>query len=176
MAYYGALIRFFRKKYRNRFEIKKHFFPDIDEWRYKVKWQFPRSLMDYNFQPRIENKKIISEFILDSPKYIISEFSDSIEGYNTIFINDFKDFCNKRITNRSSLIGCLILLIRNSSFVIGGSLNSFMTKLSLLLKTPVISIGNKISVDSINLINPFDTPVISCRFIEEGIEIYENNF
>jgi hypothetical protein len=172
-SYYGSLIRFFRKKYKNRFEIKGHFFPDIDGWRYKVKWQFPRGLMDYDFRPRTENEEIVSNYILDSSSYIISEFGDDVPGHGTVFITDFKDFCNERITNRSSFVGCLILLIRGSNFVIG-NLGSFTSKLSLLLETPVVSVKENMSADSISLINPFDTPVISCRFIKEGVDIYEN--
>lgn len=175
--YYGSLIRFFRKKYRHRFEVKGHFFPDIDVWRHKVKWQFPRDLMDYDFKPRSENEKILSEYMLDSSNcnYVVSEFSDDVSRYNTVFVPDFKDFCTNNITNKSSLVGCLINLLRGADFLVG-NLQSFTSKLALLLGTPVISVNESMTLDSIKLINPFNTTLINCKYIEEGVNIHEEYY
>jgi len=170
---YDSLVRFFDQKYKDRFKINGHFYPDIEEWRYKVKWQYPRDLMDYEFKPRNENKEIMSEYLTDSTSYVLSEFNDDIQNYSTVFIPDFKDFCDERISNKSSVVGCLISLIENADFIVG-NLKSFTSKLALLLQVPVISVNEDMTVDSINLINPFNTPVISCRFINEGVDIYEN--
>lgn len=172
-ANYDALVRFFNKKYNDRHSIEDHYFPDVEEWRYKVKWQFPRDLMDYDFKPRSENEAIVSEYTMDSTGYVLFENGDDIPNYETIFVSDFKDFCFKKITNKSSVIGCLILLIQNADFVVG-NLKSFTSKLALLLQIPVISINEEMTTDSINLINPFKTPVINCSFVNEGVDIYEN--
>ena len=55
-------------------------------------------------------------------------------------------------------------------------MNSTISRISLLLNKPLISINETMSYDSISLLNPFKTLVINCKNIEEGIEIYENNF
>lgn len=171
---YSSLIRFFRKKYVDKFNIKDHFFPDLDSWRYKVKWQFPRSLMDYDFKPRSENEEILYDYVFDSTNYVVSEFDNAVTNYETFFVSEFKEYCNEKLSVKSSVVGCLILLLKNAKFVIG-NLRSFTSKLALLLKTPVILVNERMTTDSISLINPFGTLVIKCESIDEGVDIYENN-
>jgi len=69
----------------------------------------------------------------------------------------------------------LIELMRKSEFVVG-NLSSIYSRLSLLLSKPLISINEKLSTDSISLINPMNTIVINCFDISKGVEIYENHF
>lgn len=172
---YVSTMRFFRKKYIHRFEIIGGFFPDIDGWRYKVKWQFPRDLMDYDFKPRNKNESIVDDYTYDSSSYVVSDIVDYVHGYECMDVAEFRSYCRKNNDNKSSFIGSLICLIREAEFVVS-NLNSFVGKLSLLLKIPVISPNESLSEDSIGLINPFNTRVITCRNVEEGVDIYENNF
>lgn len=172
---YISIMRYFRKKYKNRFEIKGCFFPDIDGWRSQVKWQFPRYLMDYDFQPRNKNTAIVNNYVSDSSSYVVSDIVDYINDYECVDVAEFRTYCKDKIGNKASFIGCLICLIREAEFVVS-NLKSFVGKLALLLKIPVISVGETLSDDSIKIINPFDTPVINCRNVQEGVEIYENHF
>ena len=172
---YISAMSFFRKKYKNRFEIKGCFFPDIDGWRSQVKWQFPRDLMDYDFQPRNKNIEIVNDYIFDSSSYAVFDVVDYVNDYKCVDVEKFRAYCKDKIGTKSSFVGCLICLIRDAEFVVS-NLNSFVGKLALLLKIPVISVKKTLSDDSIKIINPFNIPVINCRNVQEGVEIYENYF
>jgi hypothetical protein len=176
---YKLIADYFFKKYEKRFNILDHFYPDISTWRYRIKWQFSINEMDYDFQPRNTNKEIVGHLV-DSPNNVLVNFRDSeirhslVErDYNPFMIDWFEDICEKK--NSSSFIGCLILYLKSCKFVVG-NVDSSISKLALLLKIPVISINESMSYDEINLLNPFNTPVINCYDINEGIDIYEDNF
>ena len=76
---------------------------------------------------------------------------------------------------KTSFVGCLILYLKECKFVVG-NMSSPISKLALLLKIPVISVNETMTYDSISLLNPFNVPVINCYSIEEGVDIYEDNF
>ena len=176
---YETLVKYFYDKYKNRFDIIEHFYPDISKWRYKIKWQLPRSKMDYDFEVRNENLKII-EGLFDSTSNVFVTKKDSDirhmlldRNYNPVMNHWLYDL--KKWNNNISFVGCVIACLKDCKFVVG-NVESWLTKLALLLKIPVISINEEMSYDSIHLLNPFNTPVINCRNIEEGINIYENYF
>jgi hypothetical protein len=103
---------------------------------------------------------------------LIKEFD--ILNYTPNFEPDFSLFVAERLNAKSSHIGCLIHMIKNVEFVVG-NIESIPVRFALMLKTPVISINETALNDEINLLNPLRTPVISCKNLKEGIEIYENN-
>ena len=171
---YNRIARMFRSKYKKRYQIVEHYYPDISSWRYKVKWQFPRNEMDYDFKPRERNKEIakkrgiIDHFIVDNQSIDYCKLPD--------VHNSMDLFC--RITNftndyDSTFLGTMIECIKLCKAVIG-NLDNVIPHLSLLLKKPVISINNILPLDSIRLLNPLNTPIIFSNSIEEGIEEYDN--
>lgn len=173
---YKFISQYFFDRYRNKYNILGHFYPDIG-WRYNVKWQYSNNMMDYDFRPREENKIIVNT-ILKNLKNIIY-FDNNVEKrqiskYNSIDSITFKFKVDKLLSANSSYIGCVIELLRRCECVVGG-LNNDFSKLALLLKIPVIDL-DLFTVDQIRLINPFKTPVISSGTVEEGIKIYEDNF
>ena len=179
--HYDIIKDYFYDKYDKRFNIIDHFIPDIDIWRYRIKWQFPRSKMNYDFQPRSENEDVIHGLFDSSTNVYVTEQDSEIRhmlhgrGYNPImndWVYDLKNW-NKQLD--VSFVGCVMICLRNCKFVVG-NMDSWITKLALLLKIPVVSIDETMTYDSIYLLNPFDIPVINCTNIEEGIDIYEDNF
>ena len=177
---YKFVAHFLKSKYKKKYNILDHFYPNI-LWRYRVKWQFPRHLMDYNFLPRKRNGEIVEEIYGDSTSIVLVDKKDYIINdnfdYEFIMVDKVSKIIKKRIQPReaASFLGCLIELLRKVDFVIG-DMNSTISRISLLLNKPLISINETMSYDSISLLNPFKTLVINCKNIEEGIEIYENNF
>jgi len=166
---YHRLIDGFRFKYRERFEIINHFYPDINNYRHKLKWQFPRLQMDYDFLPRKKNKIIIDNIqtekiifddiwvdstsmslitsMLDENKYVYTRLSEiknrlneSIDGLNTTYL------------------GCVAKLLKRSEMVIG-NMKSSITRLALLLGIPLISVNEKVNNDLINFLNPLKTKI-----------------
>jgi len=181
IKHYNIIKDFYYNKYRNRFEIAKHFYPDIEAWKNKIKWQFPRNMMNYDFQPRTDNDEAISDLFTESKNVFVipndSDIRHELAGRNYIvfmkhWMYDIADYSNDL---NVSLVGCIIEYLKQCDFVVG-NMSSWVSKLALLLKTPVISINETMCCDSIHLLNPFDIPVINCKNIEEGIDIYEDNF
>lgn len=178
---YNILIKYLFRKYTKRYLIVKHLYPDIEIWRRRIKWQFPRDEMDYNFQPRTANAEII-DGLFDSTNSVFicphdSEIRHSVNdyGYDPVMLHWLEDVVKNQSDGiHSSFIGCVIELLKRCKFVVG-NMSSSVSKLALLLKIPVISINEKMDYDSISLINPFNVPVINCENIEEGIKVYENN-
>ena len=169
---YNKLKESFNKSYKERFEIIDHFCPDISHFRYKVKWQFPRQYMNYDFNPRQKNIDIINNIdstasVLidlswlndnDLKKTLLNELNE--DNINYLDYEEFLKYIPEDLNdNEYSHYGCLISLIKNMSLVIGNIKESIPTKLSLLLKTSVITINESLSLDSISLINPMNTSV-----------------
>lgn len=166
--------------YQERFEIKDVIYPHIREYNYKVKWQFPKSKMDYDFLPRYKNSEIANHFMTGYECYVdtTSEFIKDvikIKNYKVKYSGDYA----AQVTNfvddvRSSTLGCVIEGLKRVDFVIG-NLSSDTSRLAILLKKPLITINEQLSDDAINLINPYKVPIIRCDNVEEGVDIYENN-
>lgn len=170
---YKKLTFQFHEMYLKRFNIQKHFFPDISDYRYKIRWQFPRKEMDYNFCPRSENDLLIKKIFPKKPFILIiqpnnkfiSEISRHMiknkltKKYNIIVYGDYKskniyNINDIDIVKGSSQLGVLIEIIRKSKLVIGPKCD--LTHLSILLKTPIITWGNK---SDIGLLNPLKTKI-----------------
>lgn len=183
---YEKIALKFYSRYAKRFNVISHIYPRIASWRRRVKWQFPRDQMNFDFRPRDLNEKVVLSFIkefryrkklvLINSKYQYQDI-ENIKGmgFIPVFENLFNDYITKRLVGESgfTLIGCLIELIKQCEFVVG-NIDLPSPHLSLLLKTPVISVKEKATEDEINLLNPLDTPLIRCSNVEEGCERYEN--
>lgn len=174
--YYYTVVKYFRSKFEKRFRVMKHYYPDIRGWRYKVKWQFPREKMDYDFLPREKNKEIARRALGKNIGIVDNLATDKVIEREGI-INGGDLFA--RITNftgkDSSFLGSLIECIRLSKFVIG-DIRHEASHLALLLGTPLIHVEEPIEEDFINLLNPLRTPVIMSEDVEKGVNVYENNF
>lgn len=157
-------------KYKRRYEIIDHYYPDISLWRYKVKWQFPRRMMDYDFKPRKTNKHIARRLVKRN-NIIIDNIVVNPQNYPEA-INTMDLIC--KITNLvndydSTTLGVIIEALKNCRYIVG-NLESYTSILALLLKKPLICLNNQMSMDSINLLNPLKTPIIFADNITEGIE------
>ena len=168
---YNKLKHSFHKKYKDRFDIIDHFCPNIKHFSYKLKWQFPRNLMTYDFKPRIKNEEILNNYndstcttLVDFSWVKDNKFKQSL--FNDLEDIDYIDYENLlkcipyNVNNdKYSHYGCLIRLIKRMNLIIGNIDNSNLTKLSLLLKVPIITVNENLSKDSISLLNPFKTSI-----------------
>ena len=174
---FNALMRAFINKYKKRYKIIDKVFPDISYFSYKVKWQFPKSKMDYDFQPRVKNKEITDRLITDHNVFVdVVDSPVQSNDYKLKFAFDYIAQVTNLVDDvKSSTLGCFIEALKKVEFVIG-NLKNDTSKLALLLKKPLITLNEEMTDDEISLINPFKTPVIKCDDVEEGIKIYENCF
>lgn len=169
---YDEIAKVFNLKYKSKFDIKEHLFPDIG-WRSRIKWQFHRDQMNYDFKPRKHNEEIIKANFEDFKNVVLSDEYFSSD-YNVITIEEIRNRTKTSVDGISSTyIGCLIEFIKKCLFVVC-EYKSVLFRLCILLNIPVIT-KNKIDQDELYLLNPNNTKVIYCEDIEEGIEIYENN-
>lgn len=171
---YNRIARSFKSKYKKRYEIVNQYHPFISSWRYKIKWQLPRRLMDYDFKPREKNKQITRQLIKHNSILVDNQ---SIDYCILPEVQNSSELVLK-ITNLSNdydttTLGVIIECIRRCKIVIG-NIENVIPQLALLLKKPVICINNKLSLDSIGLLNPFNTPIIYSSDIERGIKEYDN--
>jgi hypothetical protein len=171
---YQYLCKYIKRKYAGLYEITDHFAPQIEGFMYKVKWQFPRTYMDYDFIPRWKNKKIISKLYGEFENIVISNEPVELDGYKVITTLDFfkeADLqCNSKET---SPIGCFINLLKNCRFVIS-NFDDNLAKFAVLCGTTVVTVKEKFTDDAIHLMNPLKSIVIRCDTVEEGVEKYEN--
>lgn len=180
MKSFNILLRSYIDKYKKRYKIIDKIYPDITRFSYKVKWQFPRSEMDYDFQPRKENKVIAERFVKDC--YVFVDHSSKyvnpikLDNYETKHSSDFASQIRKSSDDiTSSSLGCFIEALKICKVVVG-NLSSDVSRLALLLKKPLIVLNEQLSDDEIHLINPLNTPVIRCNNIKEGLKTYEDYF
>ena len=176
---YKYLNSYYVKKYRQKFLHIKRIVPDIDGWRRKVKWQFPRHKMDYDFVPRDVHKRILKRKLTFKNMVFVDLDDEECIGLkgdyqfvSTGWLRDFCDVYGKPV--KTSMIGFMMELINRSSFVIGRG-NRFASRMALLLGTPLITIDDDTSDDEFSLINPKETKIIRSDDITEGIKIYEDN-
>ena len=177
---YNSLIKSFVRKYREEYKIVEKIYPDIEGFSYKIKWQFPRSKMDYDFTPRTSNYDTVNIFMQDDSILLdcTTNFTKDIDIQipNLKKITDLSIQIEPFVKHPSiSQWGCYIEAIKKCKYVIG-NLSSDISRMSLLLKKPLITVNEQLSNDSIHLINPLETPIIKCIDVEEGIKIYEDNF
>jgi len=171
--YYNTLVKYFKIKFRKRYNIIKHYFPDIRLWRYKVKWQIHRNEMNYDFKPRKPNIVMANNAINGYIGIVDNlETNARTNKNNIIKSTTLIKKLHKIIEPQATLMGGLIESIKNVKFVIG-TVNSDISQLALLLGIPLIHIGEPITLDYVSLINPGKTPVIIAKNINEGIRIYE---
>jgi len=174
---YKILADIFYSKYNEKMEITDHFYPEIRGFKYRLKWQFPRYKMDYDFRPRAENIELIESIIEDGSIFIdlswmntdqtkmemIEKLYNHIDSTNVILcgIKDletpFLSVDNIEIKPGCSLLGYVISILRKSKLCIGNPYSP-ISHLSLLLGVSLASISpNLIDEDSLGLINPKKT-------------------
>ena len=180
---YKKIVRGLQRSYGKKYIFKKHFYPDIKGFRYKLRWQFPRNQMDYDFKPRQNNINLVNEIFPDSTVLVDlswlednnrkSEIIKNLSEYKFVCYEDFKKKITPYLSDKISILGCSIMLLKRSKLVIG-HLNSVISHLSILLGTPLVSISDYLLKDSVGLLNPLKTKVIQCDNILEGLKECES--
>jgi len=176
-SFYERMEKNFGSHYEKKYRIMDHHCPDVRGWRHKVKWQFPRNKMDYNFIARRKNRDVVADFINDDSKIILTskEYNYISDDYNMINLSDFKEAIKDQVDDKNiTYLGCLIELIKKSTFIVS-TLTQDVGHLAILLGKPLIYLNRRIKKDAVQLMNPLNTPIIDCKSVGEGVEIYEKD-
>jgi len=192
---YEILAELVHKKYKRKFKIMNHLYPAIHDFYRTIKWQFPRSEMDYSFIPRLENKVLVDNLGELSPKNIFIDLTSfrtnevkevilsqvnklvgkkdiSITLYDPNFSNglrcsfpQIKWINSLSVDNKYVTDIGCIMSILNKSLLTVGNLDSPYSHLSLLKKVPLVSILEDRASEDIELMNPLKTEVFVVKDI-----------
>lgn len=198
---YNWIAERLKLKYLKKFNIAFHQYPNISGEQYRLKWQFSRSKMSYEFKPRVENDIVVDELMrglrkkiivvdlswvkeTETKKEILDKLTNLLEKRMFVVYDEDLSYLGKYaglfLTAESfpldgarvTLLGCMISLLRRS-FVTVGNLSSPISHLSLLLKTPLLTLQEKTDSDGIHLLNPLETQVTKIRDIDNLVKRLE---
>ena len=178
---FDELVRRFELKYKNKFKINDHFYPQVTTYLKDLKWYYPRNEVDFDFKPRSRNAEIAQDIIRDR-NIILSDFHNhfgSKEMTYKIFPVRYPlcDLDLKNVDNASP-IGILIEMIRRSKYIYA-DLDSLTGRLAMLISRPLITNRNFIDAQELNPINPYASIVIGCQKLKDGVKylekMHENN-
>lgn len=173
---YKNLCKHIKSKYSSLYEITDHYAPQIEGFMYKVKWQYPRAYMEYDYQPRLENADIVNKMYGDLDNIIMTNNENiELENYSVIVNQQFLADVKGKCSENSSSLGCLIHLLKSCEFVIS-NFNDNLARFAVLCGVTVITVKEKFTDDAIHLMNPLKSTVIKCQTIEEGVKKYEDYF
>jgi len=68
---YEAITKKFYDKYKDKYKIIKHVYPDVRKGKFVNKNQFPRNLMQYVYKPRNENYEIVEDYLPKNDKELV---------------------------------------------------------------------------------------------------------
>jgi len=173
---YELLVKKIYYMYSQRFDKIAHIYPNIKDFYYQVKCQFPRNRMLYDFQPREENRLEINNLLKNKSPILIILSKNSSELFfkldevikknnelknNYLFITDsdqtenFYNINNLNIIQNSTSIGYITEIIKKSQLVV--SKKNDITNLAILMGIPTVIIGKKSRI-----FNPSNTEVTFC--------------
>jgi len=71
---YDAIVQKFKKKYKDRYNIIEHIYPDVRKAVFGNKNQFHPKKMIYKYKPRIENYRLVEDFLPknDKPNIVLA--------------------------------------------------------------------------------------------------------
>jgi len=184
---YKKMIRMVNRKYQSYRDIENHFYPDISENNYEVRWQFPRDKMDYNFKPRQSNETFLSKLIGDNKIIFIdlSGFYFEESFYFLVKLNKLFDkkicfvcynpnnvdceilFSSRKIINlhkfnhneNTSILGCSIIAMKKAIITISMNISN-ISHMSLLLGKKLF-LCRDYDKEFVKLINPHKTQIQS---------------
>jgi hypothetical protein len=173
---YQKLCKNIKSKYSNLYRIVDHYAPQIEGFMYRVKWQYPRAYMEYDYHPRFKNVEIVNKMYGDLDNVIMTNDQDiELENYNVITNQKFFVDVKAKCSENSSPLGCLIHLLKTCDFVIS-NFDDNLARFAVLCGVTVITVKEKFTDDAIHLMNPLKSTVIKCQTVEEGVKKYEDYF
>jgi hypothetical protein len=187
---YKEIAEKFKNRYKERFQIIKHLYPDISKAQYVNKNQFNRNKMFYSYAPRSDNYKLVNDYLPDekpivvlAPRFrkgfkrnwkewqkfydllwkekdLLREFIFIICGKEGEYKPDqhdrFYDINKINLTENSSLVGLLLVILERAFFTFGSQ--SAIPNFSLLFGVEVLEFGCQKSLHT-RTYNVKNTPI-----------------
>ena len=114
---YLDLVKEFHTKYKDRYNIIKHIYPDIRKGKFVNKNQYPRNKMHYIFKPRNENYSIVDSYLPNPEKPLIVLASRYRNGFKRNW-NHWPEFYDKIFTDKE--------LMKDFNFIICGKKGEYI--------------------------------------------------
>jgi hypothetical protein len=99
---YLEIVRDFHTKYKERYHIIKHIYPDVTQKKFLNKDQFPQKKMHYIFNPRQENYDIVNDYLPKNGKPLVALAPRYRNGFRRNW-NSWPEFYD-RLSNDKELI------------------------------------------------------------------------
>jgi len=171
---FDEILRKLQMKFRDEIRIHDHFYPKLGSCLKDIKWYYPRDEVDFDFKPRLINKKIALEIVSSFDQLVISEYHKAFKGRDDCHIlpyNYFTDKLNLKKSVEASIYGVLIETIRLSKYVFA-DIDSMLGRLAMLCCKPLITKRESIDAQYLNPLNPYGSLVIGCQKLEDGIKYF----
>ena len=106
--HYKYLVKTFRDKYSQKYNIVKHFYPDIDKKQFLNKEQFPTKLRNFVYNPRLQNKVELDKYIDNSnPVVVIAPRYRKVLSRNWPYWQDLYDLiANSNLMDKYNFVIC----------------------------------------------------------------------
>ena len=177
---FDETVRKFEIKYRNKKRISKHFYPQPNSNLKDIRWYYHRDQIDFDFKPRDENKMLINDMTINYKKIILSRFDNKIKKYDGFHIFPSYFLFELDLNNSKDItaLGLIIEMIRKSEYVYA-DIDDIVGRLAMLMRKPLITKRDVLDVKYLSPINPYESIVIGCTNLEDGIKhletLNENN-
>jgi hypothetical protein len=174
--FYDELTRRFSQKYKNQIKICDHFYPMVMTQLKNNKWYYPRDQIDFDFKPRSENKILVDDITINYENIILSMFNDTLRKFEKYFVFPVSYITKLNLEKRGDIssLGLIIEMIKNSKYVYA-DIDHVVGRLAMLLRKPLITQREFLDVQYLSPINPYESIVIGCENLEEGIKYLEAN-
>jgi hypothetical protein len=141
---YQQLIKTFYEKYKQKYNILNHIYPDVSKGKFVNKNQFPRNKMQFIFQPRQQNYDLVNEYLPKDSKPLVVLAPRYRDGFKRNW-NNWPEFYDKISQDRE--------LIDNFNFIICGKQGEYIPdSKNRFLDMNDIKLGNKSSLVGLLLV------------------------
>ncbi|MCF8019793.1 MAG: hypothetical protein K9L62_10320 [Vallitaleaceae bacterium] len=172
---YKEIIKQFKEKYQEKYNIIKHVYPDIRKGQFGKKDQFPQSDMMFDFKPRQENYNIVENYLPnDKPIVVLSprfrkgfkrnwnhwpEFYDMIIKDDTLTRDFYFIICGKKgeyiPDPKKRFLDLNDMILAKSSSLIG--------LLLVILEKAFFTFGSQSAIPNLALLYKVDVLEFGCQ-------------
>lgn len=172
---YYKLVKKFNDKYKERFNVIKHFYPEVSKKKFLDKNQFSREKMIFDYKPRKQNYNLVSKYIPDDKPLVLLS-----PRFRNGFRRNWKNWpefydrlsSDKYLMNHFNFVICgkpgeYIPDEKNRFFDINdvkiGNASSLIGLLLVLMEKAVFTFGSQSAIPNISLLYGVEVLEFGCQ-------------
>jgi len=168
--------KIFRKKYRDRFNILEHIYPNVAKPAFTNKNQFPQRHMIHKYKPRVQNYEIVSEFLPKNKKANVIISPRFRKGFKRNW-NKWPEFYDKLAVDKWMMKSFNFIICGKEGEYIPdpkhrfydmndmevGDKSSLIGLLLVLMEKAVFTIGSQSAIPNISLLYNVEVLEFGCQ-------------